>query len=337
MSNVIRTVLIALWLVSSLVSICNSVAVSAEPDGRHVGTKEIVNSISMRLVRIPHGTFTMGSSAEEGGRFTDEGPPHEIEISKDLYMSKYSVTRAQFRQFVQETGYKTDADKAKLAFGFFGRYDKVALWLNEKFSWRDTGFEQTDEHPVVNVSWNDAKAFCDWLAHREGKPYRLPTEAEWEYACRSGTTTRFYSGEKDSSLRTAANLADQSLKAKWDYSEIQPKEFRKALDSGWFADWDDGYPFTAPVGQFQPNRWGLYDMHGNVWQWCSDWHDPNYYSHSPRKDPQGPKDGEFRVLRGGSWLYGARYCRSAARHQDKASGRMIDIGIRVVLPLGEGR
>jgi formylglycine-generating enzyme required for sulfatase activity len=274
----------------------------------------------------------MGSPLTEAGRYDFEGPQHEVEISKDFYMGKYAVTRGQFRQFVEAATYKTGAEKHNGGVGYIETDGgKGALLPDDRFSWRRTGFEYTDEHPVVNVSWNDAKAFCDWLGRKEKKSYRLPTEAEWEYACRAGTRTRFYSGDNESSLHAVANVADQRLKAKWDYSN-QPKELRKELSAGsWFVNWDDGYAFTAPVGQFQPNLWGLYDMHGNVREWCSDWAD--YYRLSPRTDPEGPKDGKSRILRGGSWFYGPRNCRSAARLEGDARGRFPDIGFRVVAPV----
>ena len=163
------------------------------------------------------------------------------------------------------------------------------------------GFEQTDEHPVVNVSWNDAVAFCKWLNRKEGKTYRLPTEAEWEYACRAGTTTRYYSGDDPETLAKVGNVADAALKAK-------------------FPDWqytikaNDGYVFTAPVGKFTPNAFGLYDMHGNAWQWCTDWYGAEYYARSPIDDPTGPDSGAVHVLRGGSWFVRPFFSRSATRY-----------------------
>jgi formylglycine-generating enzyme required for sulfatase activity len=336
MIDVIRKLGVTPWLLGPLAwATINSIALSTEPDSRHIAVKEITDSIGMKLVLIPHGTFQMGSPATEEGRFGHEGPEHEIEISKDFYMGRYAVTRGQFRRFIEATNYKTDADKHKGGVGYFPTSDdRGSFFPDDSFSWRNTGFDYTDEHPVVNVSWNDAKAFCDWLARKEGKPYRLPTEAEWEYACRAGTTTRFYSGDKDSNLRAVANVADRSLKAKWDFSQMKPKEFQKELSGGsWFANWDDGFPFTAPVGQFQSNSWGLYDMLGNVRQWCSDRYDPNFYGRSPRKDPEGPKEGKARIVRGGSWFYGPRSCRCAARLESDPVGRMCDIGFRVVVPV----
>ena len=154
---------------------------------------------------------------------------------------------------------------------------------------------------MVNVSWNDAVAFCKWLSKKEGKTYRLPTEAEWEYACRAGTTTRYYSGDDPETLAKVGNVADAAAKAK-------------------FPDWkytikaNDGYVFTAPVGKFKPNAFGLYDMHGNAWQWCADWYGAEYYAASPADDPTGPDSGNGRVLRGGSWNDRPYYSRSAFRY-----------------------
>ena len=132
------------------------------------------------------------------------------------------------------------------------------------------------------MSWNDAVAFCKWLSKKEGKTYRLPTEAEWEYACRAGTTTRYYSGDDPETLAKVGNVADATFKAK-------------------FPDWkctikaSDGYVFTAPVGKFKPNAFGLYDMHGNAWQWCADWYGEEYYAKSPVDDPTGPDSGPHSV------------------------------------------
>ena len=170
---------------------------------------------------------------------------------------------------------------------------------------------------MANVTWNDAVAFCDWLSKKEGKKYRLPTEAEWEYSCRAGTKTRFYSGDDDDSLKAVANIADASFKKKYP-------------EGDWAASWDDGYPFTAPAGKFKPNAFGLYDMHGNVWQWCADWYGEDYYKKSPGQDPQGPDAGPFRVLRGGSFLNVAHGCRSAYRFRRAPWNRYCYYGFRVV-------
>jgi len=167
---------------------------------------------------------------------------------------------------------------------------------------------------VVNVTWNDAVKFCEWLSRKEGKTYELPTEAEFEYACRAGTTTRFWTGEGAESLMGSANAADASAKKR-------------------FTDWettegDDGYVFTAPVGRFRPNPWGLYDMAGNVWEWCAD--GQREYGPEPVKDPRGPAEGN-RLLRGGSFFGNPKYCRSADRYQAAPETRNVNFGFRVAL------
>ncbi|MGO8744969.1 MAG: formylglycine-generating enzyme family protein [Thermoguttaceae bacterium] len=214
---------------------------------------DLGKGVKLKMVLIPAGEFMMGSgeSAEataaffnktygedllKAEYFTDEHPQHRVRITKPFYLGTYHVTRGQFRQFVADAGYKTDAENG---IGFKGAFgwdpDKKAFGKNEKYSWRNAGFEQTDEHPVVNVSWNDAVAFCAWLSRKEGKTYRLPTEAEWEYACRAGTTTRYYSGDDPETSAKIGNVADAVIKAK-------------------FPDWkhmikaSDGYVFTGPVG-----------------------------------------------------------------------------------------
>ena len=133
---------------------------------------------------------------------------------------------------------------------------------------------------MVNVSWNDAVAFCKWLSRKEGKSYRLPTEAEWEYACRAGTTTRYHSGDDPETLAKVANVADATAKAKFPAWK-------------WTIKASDGYVFTAPVGQFKPNAFGLYDMHGNARQWCADWYGGDYYGKSPVDDPNRPRHGRL--------------------------------------------
>ena len=159
---------------------------------------------------------------------------------------------------------------------------KKSFGFHANYSWRNVGFAQTDLHPVVCVSWNDAVAFCDWLSRKEGKTYRLPTEAEWEYACRAGTTTRYWCGDDPEGLARAANVPDASA---------------KSLFPAWKTiGASDGCVFTAPVGSYRPNPFGLYDMHGNAWQWCSDWAYSRYYEISPPADSAGARVGEMPCL-----------------------------------------
>ena len=294
---------------------------------------DLGSGVKMKLVLVPAGEFKMGSgeSAEATAAFfnktygedhvnadffKDEHPQHGVRITKPFYLGTYHVTRGQFRQFVADTAYKTDAEKGERPGAFGWDPDKKAFGFNAKYSWRNAGFEQTDEHPVVNVSWNDAVAFCKWLSKKEGNTYRLPTEAEWEYACRAGTTTRYYSGDDPETLAKVGNVADATAKAK-------------------FPDWkytikaSDGYVFTSPVGSFQPNAFGLYDMHGNAWQWCADWYGAEYYAKSSADDPTGPDTGDVRVLRGGSWYDWPIIARSANRDRSTPVYRYYITGFRV--------
>jgi formylglycine-generating enzyme required for sulfatase activity len=175
---------------------------------------------------------------------------------------------------------------------------------------------KSDDHPVVNVSWNDARAFCAWLSAKEGKTYRLPTEAEWEYAARAGTKTRYHTGDADASVEGYANVADARAKKV-------------------FPDWttvafDDGYVFTAPVGQFKANGFGLHDMIGNAWEWCEDGYDAKAYQRGACKDPV-VVGGALRVLRGGSWFRGLSDCRSAQRLRFGPATQSSFLGFRVAL------
>jgi formylglycine-generating enzyme len=262
--------------------------------------------------------------------FEDECPQHRVIITKPFYLGTYTVTRGQFRQFVKATGYITDAEKKEKP-GAYGwnpeRWKDLAH--ARTFSWRNAGFEQTDEHPVVNVSWNDAAAFCEWLSHKEGKTFRLPTEAEWEYACRAGTTTRYYSGDDPETLATVGNVADATVMAKFHYWRHPPIKS------------SDGYLFTSPVGSFKPNAFGLYDMHGNAWQWCADWYRDDYHAKSPKNSqPKSFHDlnGTYaRVLRGGSWRDGPISARSAMRESFEPEFRAAVIGFRVARDPGPPR
>jgi formylglycine-generating enzyme len=283
--------------------------------------KQITNSIGMKLTLIPSGEFMMGSgeSAEDTVAFfkknydmdflrayffKDEHPQHRVRITKPFYLGTYHVTRGQFRQFVKDSGYNTDVEKGENRGAWGWNPDKKEFGSSRDYSWRNTGFEQTDEHPVLNVSWDDAMAFCKWLSGKEGKTYQLPTEAQWEYACRARTKTRYYSGNDPESLATVGNVADATAKTKFP-------------DWTWTIKANDGYVFTAPVGQFKPNAFGLYDMYGNAPQWCADWYGEDYYGKCPVDDPTGPGTGLIRALRGGSWDDWPGGASSAARHGNR--------------------
>jgi len=272
--------------------------------------------ITMKLVLIPAGKFLMGSPAGEKGRTDDEGPQREVTISKPFYMGLYHVTKGQFAQFVADSGYKTEAERDGKAWGWDGsKFAEIP-----GYSWRKTGFEQADDHPVVNVSWNDAIAFCEWASKKTGKKVSLPTEAQWEYACRAGTKTAYPWGDDPDDGKGWANAADQTAK--------------KTFGATWtYFSWDDGYAFTSPAGKFKANAFGLYDMIGNAWEWCADWYDKGYYANANKTDPTGPASGTHRVLRGGAWGGGPRLCRSAYRGWDSPARRSGGIGFRVFVDL----
>ena len=239
--------------------------------------KELVldlrNKANLRLILIPAGKFVMGSPASEKERLDDE-TQHTVVISKPFYMGVYHVTQEQYEQVM---GKNPSLFKGPL-------------------------------NPVEIVSWSKATEFCKILSQKTGKTVTLPTEAQWEYACRAGTTTAFNTGETIST--------DQ---ANYDGTYV-------------YGDGNKGKQRqkTTPVGSFTPNAWGLYDMHGNVRQWCSDWYGYDYYAKSPTTDPQGPNTGELRVLRGCDWGNSPRNCRSACRHWSEPNANGVVLGFRVV-------
>jgi formylglycine-generating enzyme required for sulfatase activity len=253
-----------------------------------------------------------------------------VRITKPFVLGTHHVTRGQFRQFVKDSGYKTDAEQVDYP-GCWGLDPETkSRDFKKDRSWRNAGFPQTDEHPVVCVSWDDAVAFCKWLSAKEDKAYRLPTEAEWEYACRAGTTTRYNSGDDPETLAKAANVADAMFRAKF-LPLVYPDGslgFPCTIKAG------DGYAFTAPVGQFKPNRFGLYDMHGNAFQFCADWYDgsitgSDYYRKSPVDDPKGADSGQARVTRGGSWSTQPYFTTSSGRSGLSPWDRENNHGFRV--------
>lgn len=295
------------------------------------------NSLGMSLERIPAGEFLMGNhdtpetlardypnyEPKRIAELVDEAPVHPVRITRPFYMGRHLVTLGQFRRFVAAAGFQSESEQDGTGgWGYNPNHNDPENGSFEgrdpKYSWRDPGFPQGDDHPVLNVTWNDAVEFCRWLSATEGATYRLPTEAEWEYACRAGTTTRFFSGDDPEGLLAAAKLYDE------DTREVFPEWSPYALRGR------SGFVFTAPVGSFQPNAFGLYDMHGNAWEWCSDWYDEEYYARSPRDDPQGPATGKVRVRRGGSWHTWSFYTRSSFRNYNDPDTRYLLLGMRVV-------
>lgn len=256
----------------------------------------LINSIGMELVLIPAGSFKMGSPARERSRHKHEGPLHEVTITRPFYMGAYQVTH---EQFTRVTG------------TFPSHFDEMGQGSPQ------IGASETLWFPVESVRIDQAQEFCRLLStlpgemQRTGSPYRLPTEAEWEYACRAGSTTPFNCGRILSSRLANFDSLDPHG------TEVRSPSLQQ----------------VTPVGCYPANAFGLYDMHGNCWDWCSDWYDEDYYARSPCEDPPGPSQGILRVIRGGSWSNPARVCRSAARHGTSDSGSYC-ISFRVVLPVG---
>ncbi|MBL8331035.1 MAG: SUMF1/EgtB/PvdO family nonheme iron enzyme [Rubrivivax sp.] len=272
------------------------------------------------LVLLPAGSFQMGSPEGEKDRWTDgrEGPVHEVRIGYRLAVGRTEVTRGEFGRFVSATGYRTAAEKGDGCFVWNG----TASAKDAARNWRSPGFEQTEEHPVVCVSWNDAQEYLKWLNGRAaGKGFRLLSEAEWEYAARAGQGAKRYPWGDDldySTICAYANGADRKAKAEVPGAANWP-----------VANCDDGYAYTAPAGRLRPNAFGLYDMHGNAWEWVQDVWNANYHG--------TPTDGSAwtsgyqarRLLRGGSWNYNPQFLRSAIRYGDAPDFRVSGTGFRI--------
>jgi len=266
-------------------------------------------TLGPKMVWIPGGRFKMGDI--QGGGDSDEKPVLMISVNK-FAMGKYELTVGEFRRFVKATGYKTDAEKGK---GCYVYKNPTDFWQKEKkANWRNPYFSQNDNHPVACISWNDATAYAQWLSRQTGQHYRLPTEAEWEYAARAGTTTSRYWGNNPDEACRYANVADQSLK-------------KKKSDWPWtIHNCTDGYVYTAPVGRFKPNAFGLFDMIGNLWEWtCSE-----YESKYTGKEKRCVKSAGRFAVRGASWNSRARRARSADRGGDTPTLRYDWQGARLV-------
>jgi formylglycine-generating enzyme required for sulfatase activity len=252
----------------------------------------ITNSIEMKLALLPAGKFTMGSPATEADRNGNEGPQVEVEIAKDFYIGVHEVTQRDYARIMGNN---------PSGISFEGGPQE-----------RLKGVPHTGDFPVDSVTWDDAVEFCEKLSEligerNAGRVYRLPTEAEWEYACRAGTTTAFAFGP-------AAGGKDLNCNGELPYGDAPAGPYLKR---------------TAKVGSYRPNAFGLYDMHGNVFEWCQDWFGP--YGAGPLKSPAGPENGDQRVLRGGAWNSAAAQCRSASRNRGLAALSREYIGFRVVM------
>lgn len=316
------------------------------------------DDLSIDFVRIESGKYKRGFLHERGGNENfhrahpysnpqetkNEKPPHWVVISKSFFISRTEVTRGQFAQFVKATGYITDAERAHGALGFFpSEKDYVDKFQKNKFiTWRSPGFDQTDQHPVVCVSWKDAIAFCEWASRRSNSSIRLPSEAEWEYACRAGSNEWYSWGKDPNKAYQHANVADADLEIAHPKMTVYQRAIKLSKGDG------DGFVYTAPVGQFKPNKWGLLDTHGNVWEWCQDrWSEDIYEQYFKgvawnKKDDVTVNDplflsktdlhkyGDWRVIRGGAWTTAPASVRSSIRTFAESQDASVYTGFRVV-------
>ena len=277
------------------------------------------------MVRLDGGTFRMGTDSEERVPGDGEGPVREVHVDP-FYIDATAVTNADFRAFVDETGYETDAERYGWSFVFQNflpdriskraqRSTPAPWWCRREdacWKWpfgRGSHVSNRLDHPVVHISWNDARAYCEWAGTR------LPTEAEWEYAARGGRTQKTFP---------------------WGDALTPNGEHRCNIWQGSFPDHNtvaDGFRYTAPVTAFPPNDYGLYQTSGNAWEWCRDWFSADDHVDGPRENPVGPPNGQARVIRGGSYLCHRSYCnryRVAARTSNIPDSSTGNLGFRCV-------
>jgi formylglycine-generating enzyme len=308
------------------------------------GADTVTNSIEMKLALVPAGEFMMGAEESRADTLAyfpycstkwldGEWPRHKVRITKPFYMGQYPVTIGEFLVFYHFAHYQLEIERDGKASQGFDSSGKKMIQSAKYRPWAP-GWDVGMDHPAVYVSWNDAVAFCEWLSKREGKKYRLPTEAEWEYACRAGTNTRFFFGNDPEDLVFYANAADADRAESPGNAPIALYDRQGNKTNAQipfpFLKRRDGYSWTSPVGKFRPNAFGLFDMHGNVLQWCSDWLDEHYYEKSPGDDPKGPDTGTSRVMRGGSFYLFPCALRCATRGRHEPSFRSFGTGFRVV-------
>ena len=283
--SILFSALIMTWVAGSILS---SWAFQGIPKPGEIWQEPVTG---MAFVWVPGGCFEMGSPTGEAGRDPDEGPVHAVCVD-GFWMGRTEVTNAQYRQF------------------------KTNHVINDH-----RGFSMNaDDQPAVYMNWNDAKAFATWLSGQNKGQYRfrLPTEAEWEYACRAATrAARFWGDDADKACEYG-NVADLAAKREWSYWEVN--------------NCDDGYEVTAPVGRYKPNAFGLYDMLGNVFEWCEDIYNADAYRHHQRNNPKFTGSGSYRVIRGGcwySWPAGVR-CAGRSDHPPAGGHRDYFLGLRLV-------
>lgn len=296
-------------------------ALPAQAAGKKHAAKSPASSI--RMVRIPAGSFMMGcQDGHDSDCDNDEKPAHQVNL-KAFELGKTEVTVGQFRAFVQATGYHTDAENNTTEKGCLSEKEAGKFDWVEGLYWDKPGFNQTDLHPVVCVSWNDTQAFVQWLSKTKRQAWRLPTEAEWEYAARAGTqTSRYWGDDPDQSCRYA-NVGDQTTKVLFPNVTVH--------------NCNDGQRYTAPVGSYVENAYKLHDMIGNIWEWTQDYYSENYNGAptdgSARNTAGDGRHGELRVPRGGSYLNDPQYARAALRGHFDPANRNGFLGFRIARTL----
>lgn len=282
------------------------------------------NSLGMDMVQIPAGAFVMGSSEADiawamstlaqgqAPSLENEFPFHKVRITRPFFIAATEVTVGQFQAFVDDTGYVTDAEDAGGGQVFNVREGRFETRSGS--SWKNPGWTIAKDQPVTMVSHNDAQAFVEWLSAKEKLPYKLPTEAQWEYACRGGIPVAQFPWGDEPPDGDRANYADRNTDFEW--------RDRNA---------DDGYKYVAPVGSYEANGFGLYDMAGNVLEWVRDYYGEDYYRYSPEIDPEGPGHGEYRVTKGGEWTFGPLNLRCAFRGWSAGHLAFYNTGFRVAI------
>jgi formylglycine-generating enzyme len=267
--------------------------------------------VRSNYIQIKGNEFLMGSPENEAGHKENE-KQHQVKLA-DYFLYKFAVCTGDFKRFIDDSGYQTDAEKAKSSYVFDGKSwkskDGIKWCHDESGNVREVS---EYSHPVLHVSWNDAEAYCVWLSKKTGNTFRLPSEAEWECGCRAGELKPFHTGDN-------LTTGQANYNGNYPYKNNPKGIFRKK---------------TFPVDSFEPNAWGLYNMHGNVWEWCSDRYGERYYDECHAKgsveNPAGPETGSDRVIRGGSWSLPAGSCRSACRSHGTPGRRLNFVGFRPV-------
>jgi formylglycine-generating enzyme len=272
--------------------------------------KEIIQKNEIQLCMVSGDTFVMGCNAGE----PDEKPEHKVIIST-FYMGKFEVTNAQYCAFLNSKKYSIDSLNKLISLKYSYNEERCRIELKDSLYFVTIGYE---DYPVICVSWFGAVEFCKWLSANTQQKYRLPTEAEWEFAASNGRIHNKYSwGDTISFNNKFGNVFDK---------------FALKVHSGWsyFYDYSDGFVYTAMVGQFPANKFGLYDITGNVWEWCADWYNKTIYSDTLTNNPQGSLTGVLKVYRGGGWDSGMHSSRTSFRNFYNPNSRDCNLGFRVV-------